>query len=144
MQEFEDLGPEYRQGTYFGRLPKELRQLATRYEESCNYSVDIHTTPDPDKKTIGILNRGLGTNYYIPFQRGITNNITMKEFIFNVKQDIDVEYRVSHYFYIGNFTKKHIGLYIKEQLPYILPVAVIKLCRELEEILMDMEVFQKS
>ena len=143
MQEFEDLGPEYRQGTYLGRLPRELRQLTTRYEESCNYSVIIHISSNPNIKTIGILDRRSNEGRYIPFERGIRNEITMKEFILNVKQDIETEYRVTSTYTIGGFIKNHIGLFNTGESQEIF-VNVMRLCRELEEALFEMERFQNS
>ena len=146
MQEFEDLGPEYRQGTYLGRLPKELRQLVTRYEESCNYEITINSYPTrPNKKAIVVYNKQETVACNIHFERGIRNNITMREFILNVKQGILVRYNVSSLYSIKTFneTSHLFGLYNRND-PERMSIFILRLCHELEDALYEMERFQNS
>ena len=142
MQQFEDLGPEYREGTYLGRLPKELRQLATRYQESCNYyGIAIFADPgDPNKQTISIRSPGNMISSFIPFQRGIKNVITMREFIFDVKAgvhstsyNVTPTYGIQCYGRIGVF-----GLFNRKDVSENF-VTTFDLCRELEDALLEVE-----
>ena len=148
MQQFEDLPPEYRQGTYLGRLPRELRQLTTRYSESCNYRIRIVRPQHPQEqefKIISITDKPTLVSY-IPFQRGIINGITMREFILNVKQNnIPYSYRVTSSLSIApdGIEKDGIVLYNGTERPHT-PIVFVKLCRELEDALLAMEAFQNS
>ena len=144
MQEFEDQGPEYRQGTYLGRLPKELRQLATRYQESCNYNVSIQIRDGNNRFLTSDSNKGAIINH-IPFQRGVGNNITMKEFIFNVKQGINTFsfYNVTPSYYLAASNRKNrFGLIGRVDVGSF--VFQLEMCRELEDALLEMEAFQNS
>ena len=144
MEQFEDLPPEYRQGTYLGRLPRELRQLTTRYKESCNYEIRIRQVPSrPNMKTLVLFNTVNTLGSHIPFERGIRNKITMREFISNVRQGIDSEYRVTSSYSIRSIPDDLIGLYssIDHVGVYII---LARLCHELEEGLLEMERFQNS
>ena len=149
MEQFEDLPPEYRQGTYLGRLPRELRQLTTRYEESCNYEIRIRQVPSkPNMKTLVLYNTANTLGSHIPFERRIRNDITMREFISSVKQGLDDEYKVTSSYSIraipsGGAGKNLIGLYssIDRVGVYIIRAS---LCRELEDALYEMEAFQNS
>ena len=140
MQEFEDRGPEYRQGTYLGRLPKELRQLITRYEESCNYEITINSSPtSPNRKVLVVYNKQDTVACHIPFDRGIRNKITMREFILNAKRGILVRYGVSSLYSIKSFDgESHIfGLYNRND-PERMSIVILGLCRELEDALYEM------
>ena len=146
MQEFEDLGPEYRQGTYLGRLPRELRQISTRYQESCDYHVGI-TIRNENIRWLTVRNRTGTIVCNILFERGIRNNITMKEFIFNVKQGIDVRYKLTSSHYIENIRgiRGHFGLYNRKDKGEINHYGIqLRMCREIEDALLELEAFQKS
>ena len=150
MKQFEDIDPEYRQGTYLGRLPRELRQLTTRYKESCDYGIDIQDViRKPDVKTLVLYNKTNTLGSHIPFKKGIRNEINMRDFISRVKQGIQTDYRVSTYFYIEMLPSRSreegkpiLGLY--NSLDPVVYIVVIELCRELEDALYEMERFQNS
>ena len=147
MEQFEDIDAELREGTYLGTLPKELRQLTTRYRQSCNYQIYTNPTPGKlDRKAIVISDKEYMIRSYIPFQRGVRNTIGMQEFILDIKAgrastyNITPAYALQHRRGMPSFT---FGLYHKGEAlePYI---SIFTLCYELEETLLRMEVFQNS